>query len=612
MFSDPLIVTAFWIGIVSALALPLGAFTSFIWAPEERVVAAMMAFGGGALLAALSVDLVAPALHHAHYTALFSGFIGGGLLFIGLNHMVNDFGGFKRKISTSVHQSRRDTRRRMQRILGHLDRTAIFQGLSKQECQLLAREVEPRFYPKGSFVYQRGDPADAIYVVVKGSISMDLPAAGPGVDAVLVDRIGDAGAFGGNSLFTGSAHCFTATATAPTWLWCIPEASLRQLLSHSTTFQGSIRQWLLDPQTRSYLRDDQGLSETDTDEWLAEAMETLDEESRLPDARPVERRTDAFHDFAPSIDRIPWLEDLSEEEADWLSMHLVYRRYYAGELLFKEGDPANRMFLLEQGQVTLFDPENKLLPSHQQPGDGIGMRSFVTGVRHTLSARAVGECSAWTLRQEDFRQLLDNNPDFQQRLIGYLKAPGLTAYLRQRYQLDGGKLQDWLSRSIKAVNAGKTPPSLLAMGVESGGAHGAALAIWLGILLDGIPESLVIGAMLTADGISLSLIVGLFLANYPEALSSSRGMRENHFSRLRILLLWSSITLLTGIGAAIGKGLVDVAPLAALPFLEGLAAGAMLTMIAQTMLPEAYIKGGSIVGLSTLLGFLAAISMKAI
>ena len=57
---------------------------------------------------------------------------------------------------------------------------------------------------------------------------------------------------------------------------------------------------------------------------------------------------------------------------------------------------------------------------------------------------------------------------------------------------------------------------------------------------------------------------------------------------------------------------MDVAPLAALPFLEGLAAGAMLTMIAQTMLPEAYIKGGSIVGLSTLLGFLAAISMKAI
>jgi hypothetical protein len=44
------------------------------------------------------------------------------------------------------------------------------------------------------------------------------------------------------------------------------------------------------------------------------------------------------------------------------------------------------MFLLEQGQVTLFDPNNQLLPSHQQAGDGIGMRSFITGVRHTLTA----------------------------------------------------------------------------------------------------------------------------------------------------------------------------------------------------------------------------------
>lgn len=244
----------------------------------------------------------------------------------------------------------------MQRILGHLNRTAIFQGLSKQEFRLLAQDVEPRFYPKGSFVYQQGDPADALYVVVKGSVSLDLPGAAPGLAVSPVDRIGDTGAFGGNSLLTGSAHRFNATAIEPTWVWCIPESSLRQLLSQSATFQQSIRQWLLDPQTRSYLSHDPALS--DADAWMAEAMELLDAESCLPDARLVARRTDAFRDFAASIDRVPWLEDLSEEEADWLSMHLVYRRYHAGELLFREGDPANRMFLLEQGQVTLLDPQD--------------------------------------------------------------------------------------------------------------------------------------------------------------------------------------------------------------------------------------------------------------
>ena len=70
--------------------------------------------------------------------------------------------------------------------------------------------------------------------------------------------------------------------------------------------------------------------------------------------------------------------------------------------------------------------------------------------------------------------------------------------------------------------------------------------------------------------------------------------------------------LLTGVGAAIGKLMLDASSPVFLPLLEGLAAGAMLTMIAQTMLPEAYTKGGSIVGFCTLMGFLCAIAMKAL
>ena len=112
---------AFGVGIISACSLPLGALTSFLWRLEERVVAAMMAFGGGALLAALTLDLVAPALAQGHHFTLFAGFLTGGALFIGLDRLVNDFGGFRRKISTSLHHSRRETRRRLRHILIHLD-----------------------------------------------------------------------------------------------------------------------------------------------------------------------------------------------------------------------------------------------------------------------------------------------------------------------------------------------------------------------------------------------------------------------------------------------------------------------------------------------------------
>jgi zinc transporter ZupT len=74
--------------------------------------------------------------------------------------------------------------------------------------------------------------------------------------------------------------------------------------------------------------------------------------------------------------------------------------------------------------------------------------------------------------------------------------------------------------------------------------------------------------------------------------------------------MWTSIMVMTGIGAAFGAMLLQGADAYWFAFLEGMAAGAMLTMIAQTMLPEAYSKGGSLTGFATLMGFLITISLK--
>ena len=110
--------------------------------------------------------------------------------------------------------------------------------------------------------------------------------------------------------------------------------------------------------------------------------------------------------------------------------------------------------------------------------------------------------------------------------------------------------------------------------------------------------------------ISLSLIVGLFLSNFPEALPSSVGMRQQGMGFGRVLGMWSALMLITGVGAAAGSLLFQGASPNLFGFVEGLAAGAMLTMIAETMLPDAYLKGGNVVGLSTLAGFLIAIFSK--
>ncbi|MBV2092787.1 MAG: Crp/Fnr family transcriptional regulator, partial [Candidatus Thiodiazotropha sp. (ex Ctena orbiculata)] len=100
---DSMVMMAFALGIISASSLPMGAITAKFWQPSDRATAILMAFGGGALLAALTIDLVASAVEEGHFYALAAGAMVGGLLFIGLNQLVNDYGGFLRKASTTIY-----------------------------------------------------------------------------------------------------------------------------------------------------------------------------------------------------------------------------------------------------------------------------------------------------------------------------------------------------------------------------------------------------------------------------------------------------------------------------------------------------------------------------
>jgi CRP-like cAMP-binding protein len=156
-------------------------------------------------------------------------------------------------------------------------------------------------------------------------------------------------------------------------------------------------------------------------------------------------------------------------------------------------------------------------------------------------------------------------------------------------------------------------------GAGHGGKH-AAIMIWLGILIDGVPEAFVIGMMVTASNgqvkAVLPFVIGVFLSNLPESMSSSGTMKAHGMKTPIILAMWWTITLTTAVGAGLGASLFPpdasenpdlVMTIAAV---EGVAAGAMLTMIAQTMMPEAFEQGGDIVGLSCLLGFLTALTVK--
>src|SRR6056297_1816954 len=101
MFGNPLL-SALFFGLLTAVSLPLGAIVARFWVPRDRVLASLMAFGAGALLSALTIDLVGNALEHGNAWPLSGGAVLGGLLFVVLNQVVNNQGGFLRKSATTL------------------------------------------------------------------------------------------------------------------------------------------------------------------------------------------------------------------------------------------------------------------------------------------------------------------------------------------------------------------------------------------------------------------------------------------------------------------------------------------------------------------------------
>ncbi|MEV0939256.1 ZIP family zinc transporter [Micromonospora wenchangensis] len=140
---------------------------------------------------------------------------------------------------------------------------------------------------------------------------------------------------------------------------------------------------------------------------------------------------------------------------------------------------------------------------------------------------------------------------------------------------------------------------------------GSGSAIAVGALLDGVPESVVIGASLLAGGpVSLVTVVAVFLSNVPEGLSSAAGMRRAGRSRRYVFGLWTAIALVSGVSALLGNTLLGGAPPELLATITALAAGAILAMITDTMVPEAFEDAHLLVGLITVLGFLTAFALS--
>jgi zinc transporter ZupT len=421
---------AFLFGIISAVALPIGALLAFKWTPRPRVLASMMALGAGALLAALTIDLVAESMDHGHFYPLAGGMIIGGLFFALLNSIVNGKGGFLRKTATTLTHITRKQNNRQKLLYNQLSKVQFFHNLTPSQAQHLVPLLNRFKYREGKMMVHEGDPGDMFFIIDSGSaIVMD--------DATnnVISIISANDTYGLTELLTGKSHQYTVVVKEDMHVWAINKEKLDDVLKINPT--------------------------------------------------------------------------LSEE-----------------------------------------------------------MKKMVTENIHLLEVK--------------------NEIDEIQASEWYKEA--MNHFAEKRGSISDHELH------------------------EEAKEHGnVAIAIWLGIMLDGIPESIVIGSSLLLDSsMSLSLLAGLFLSNFPEALSSSVGMKKQKLSNMKILMMWISIMLVTGIGAFAGNIFFENVSPGIYALVDGMAAGAMLTMIAETMLPEAFHIGGSVTGLSALAGFLTTLLFKVI
>jgi len=140
---------------------------------------------------------------------------------------------------------------------------------------------------------------------------------------------------------------------------------------------------------------------------------------------------------------------------------------------------------------------------------------------------------------------------------------------------------------------------------------GSGTAIAIGALLDGIPESVVLGLGLVSGGtVSVAVLTAVFISNVPEGLSSTAGMKRSGRSAGYVFGVWGGIAVISGLASLIGYTALQDAPAEMVAFITAIAAGAILAMLADTMIPEAFEEHHVLTGLIASVGFLVAFTIS--
>ncbi len=309
--------------------------------------------------------------------------------------------------------------------------------------------------------------------------------------------------------------------------------------------------------------------------------------------------------------RVDLLRSLPAEEMEDVLLCVQPVRVLAGETIFRRGEAGDALYLIDEGTVMVVDSADA--PSvdgaaettalaYLTAGQSFGEIALLTGAPRTATVVAITDIALLKIAKEHFDELLDCSPRLR-RAVEILNSQRIlqnVAALRDRSEAAA-----W--QKIALANIQRLTRAEETALVEKHAAAGAPLALFLGALLDGIPESVVIGSsFVSLDSFRFTFLAAVFLSNLPEAIGSAVGMKLAGFDTKRIFMLWSLLVLAGATAAAFGNVFLSAAPPTLLTLVGAIAGGGILAMVSSVMMPEAYEDGGPAVGLATIAGFLAA------
>ncbi len=345
------------------------------------------------------------------------------------------------------------------------------------------------------------------------------------------------------------------------------------------------------------------------------------------DAYLLERKRAEAAGLMERLARVELLRYLPPEEMEGLLLCARPLRLEAGTVVFQRGDPGDGLYLIEEGRFAVLAnglpraanasssgrlataPGKIDLGQLRQaerlntlgPGAAFGEVALVSGEPRTATIVADEDAELLLIPKEDFDRLVARSPALRQavhalsmqRVLNTVRVgPAEEAERWHRLAVDG----------VQRLSAAERAAYL----EKEGNGHGVPLAIFLGSLLDGIPECIVIGAgFRSLATFNPTFLLAVFLADFAEAMGSAAGMRQAGFTPRRILTMWGGAVVASALAGALGNAFLLAAPATVITFVEALAGGAILGMIAATMMPVAFREGGPSVGLATIAGFLS-------